>query len=176
MRVTIRAFLQQSRASDPRRPALSVAAAMVAASERLVPQLQEAVMKVLVATSATQGKRSTDTAGCIEGEIVWAPTPCAASRRDPFGECACGRSFSGLETDGASTTAMVEEIIGYSRDDHVAAIHAMGSHGVNCECLDWIEPLVDHMMEQVERLPIGAVVERHLRRINVRLVATRQRG
>ncbi|WP_420898485.1 DUF7715 family protein [Cryobacterium lactosi] len=36
-------------------------------------------MRVLVATSATQGTRASDSIGCVEGELVWLRDVCPAS-------------------------------------------------------------------------------------------------
>jgi hypothetical protein len=143
--------------------------------EMLVPQSLEAKMKVLVATNATQGKRLTDANGCLEGEIVFPPRPCLTSRQDLYGECACGRSFFGIETDGMSTTARIEELVGYSRDDYIAAIYASRDHDPECTCLVGIESVVDNVLEQAERLPVGAIVERHLRQLNVRALRPQEK-
>ena len=46
---------------------------------------------------------------CLDGELVWLPDPCPDSVRDPGGPCSCGQTFTGLDTDGLTTTAMVRD-------------------------------------------------------------------
>jgi hypothetical protein len=130
-------------------------------------------MKVLVATNQTQGKRPTDRAGCIEGELVWTLDPCPASRGNPYGPCDCGRTFRGVESDGVSTTARVDDMVGFTHEDCVQAVLDSWDHGPDCTCDHDVERIVTEMLAQADRLPVGAVVERHLRRINVRLVVPR---
>ena len=79
-------------------------------------------MRVLVATRATQGARSSDSDDCIDGELVWMIDACPMSWRDPDGECGCGRSFSGMSSLGSTTTAMVRELPGFSVADYESAL------------------------------------------------------
>ena len=69
-------------------------------------------MKVIVATSATQGARPSDSTECVEGELVWLRDVCPASRRNPYGRCECARSFSGMSSNGYTTTALVRDFPG----------------------------------------------------------------
>ena len=79
-------------------------------------------MKVLVATSRTQGARTTDYHWCVEGELVWVQHPCDRDlRRDPH-SCGCGRGFAGLASHRATTTAMVKEIAWITLDVYVEAL------------------------------------------------------
>lgn len=83
-------------------------------------------MKLLTATSRTQGQRPSDYAWCVEGEIV---TPariiCASDRQEgPDGGCGCGRGFAGLNSHKATTTAMVREISGYTFEDLTEAVRS----------------------------------------------------
>ena len=66
-------------------------------------------MKVLVATSQTQGQRENDFNFCVEGELVTVGLVCATDRYDPDGGCGCGRAFAGLNSHRATTTAKVKE-------------------------------------------------------------------
>src|SRR5579862_8855950 len=54
------------------------------------------IMKILTATSRTQGQRNSDFNWCIEGELVHFGLVCAADQDDPDGGCGCGRAFAGL--------------------------------------------------------------------------------
>jgi len=67
-------------------------------------------MKVLVATTRTQGARPNDYHYCIEGELVRINEVCARDRGDPDGGCGCGRGFGGLNSHQATTTARIAEV------------------------------------------------------------------
>ena len=65
-------------------------------------------MKILVATKATQGKRTSDFSFAIEGELVMIPTmECDGEAVD--GHCGCRRAMAGLESHSATTTVKVVE-------------------------------------------------------------------
>jgi hypothetical protein len=53
---------------------------------------------------------------CIEGELVWMVAPCPLSLRYPNGPCSCGRTFRGMYSDGQTTTAVVREVDGLTRE------------------------------------------------------------
>jgi hypothetical protein len=83
-------------------------------------------MKLLTATAATQGQRASDFAWCVPGEVV---TPgvfiCDRDRLEgPDGGCGCGRSFAGLNSRAATTTAVVADLDGYTLDDLTVAVAA----------------------------------------------------
>lgn len=69
-------------------------------------------MRVLVATSATQGARASDSNECVEGELVWMVMSCRSGLRDPYGHCPGGRIFRGVSSDRDTTTAAVRDIPG----------------------------------------------------------------
>jgi hypothetical protein len=81
-------------------------------------------MKVFAATSRTQGQRGNDFHWCVEGELVHFSAVCAADLDDPDGGCGCGRAFAGLNSHRATTTAIVREIEGFTREDYVEAIRS----------------------------------------------------
>lgn len=57
------------------------------------------MIKVLVATSKTQGARDNDYNWCIEQELVWFPPICRSSKvNGPDDSCGCGRGFGGLNS------------------------------------------------------------------------------
>jgi hypothetical protein len=62
-------------------------------------------VKVLVATKITQGRRKNDFAHATDDELVTFSEPCDGEPVD--GTCGCQRSFSGLESLRATTTAIV---------------------------------------------------------------------
>ena len=130
-------------------------------------------MRVFVATSATQGARATDFAYCIEGELVWLHPVCTASARDPYGACGCGRSFSGLSSSRHTTTALVRDIPGLTRQEYVdasaAGLELMGwcpdcSDLLSAEFVDWLLAAAGTLPEGtvVERLPFEVTVRRSL--------------
>ena len=69
-------------------------------------------MKLLTATSATQGNRASDFNWCAGGELV--TTGVVICDRDasagPDGGCGCGRSFGGMHSGKSGTTAMVRDV------------------------------------------------------------------
>jgi hypothetical protein len=123
-------------------------------------------MKVLVATKRTQGARDNDFACCVEDELVWIGLICATDRRDPDGGCGCGRAFGGLSSHRGTTTAMVRDIAGLSREDYAEAIRS------SFEDQGWPQELSDEvadgMLDLVRGWPAGAVVERRIDEVIVR--------
>lgn len=64
-------------------------------------------MKVLVATSRTQGDDPGDFTWVPDGELVYLGFVCDRDRRDPDGGCGCGRAFHGMTSHVGTTTAEV---------------------------------------------------------------------
>lgn len=83
-------------------------------------------MKILTATSETQGRRDSDFTWCVPGEIVAPPDMiCDWDRQvGPDDGCGCGRSFNGLNSGKGTTTAIATEIDGYEFADLVTAVLA----------------------------------------------------
>jgi hypothetical protein len=83
-------------------------------------------LKLLTATTQTQGQRDNDFAWCIPGEVVSPFTFICDRDRElgPDGGCGCGRAFTGLNSSKATTTAIVTDIDGYSLEDLVTAVLA----------------------------------------------------
>lgn len=65
-------------------------------------------MKLLVATTQTQGQRKNDFCFVPEDEIVHFATEC--DREEIDGPCGCKRSMSGLKTKKATTTMKCAEV------------------------------------------------------------------
>jgi hypothetical protein len=127
-------------------------------------------MKVLVATARTQGDRKGDFNWCIEGELVWIGLVCANDQRDPDdGRCGCGRSFAGMNSQRATTTAMVRDIEGFTMADYVEALRS------SLEQQGWPSEIAageaDELLELARIWPPGTVVERRLDTIRVRVPA-----
>jgi len=127
-------------------------------------------MKVLTATSRTQGQRSNDFHWCIEGELVHFGMVCAADRTDPDGGCGCGRAFAGLNSHRATTTAMIREIEGFTRGDYIEAIRSsLSQQGWDPATA---QDEADELIGLIRDWPAGAVAERRLDRVAVRMVTT----
>ena len=124
-------------------------------------------MKVLTATSRTQGQRPGDFTWCVEGEIV---TPvrliCDRDMLNPGRGCGCGRSFAGLNSHRATTTALVNELGGYTLSDLAEAVRSYR------EQAGW--PTGDaaleatQIVEMAEQYPAGTVLEIRLDEISAR--------
>ncbi len=122
-------------------------------------------MKVLVATSDTQGARDNDFSFCIEGELVTVGLVCAADEQDPDGGCGCGRAFAGLNSHKATTTAKVKEV-DLSEEDYVEALRSsLAQQGWPTED---VAELAAWLIELVASWPVGTIVERRLDDIDVR--------
>ena len=67
-------------------------------------------MLILVATSETQGQRKSDFNHCLNGEPVQLGFECDSDKDKIDGGCGCRRSFTGLHTSKATTTAKVIEV------------------------------------------------------------------
>jgi hypothetical protein len=116
-------------------------------------------MKILVATSFTQGTSPSDYHHCIEGELVWLQEPCDRDKNDPDGPCGCGRGFAGAASHRATTTAMVVES-GLARDDVVLAFRTSLSDGG--WPIEWADEVADENLEIAAGLPAGSIIIRKL--------------
>jgi hypothetical protein len=86
-------------------------------------------MKLLTATTETQGQRDSDFTWCVPGEVVTASSfICDTDGDDPDGGCGCGRAFSGLNSHRATTTAVVKDVDGYTFEDLAVAVWAHLQH------------------------------------------------
>ena len=125
-------------------------------------------MKVLVATSDTQGQRGNDFSYCIEGELVTVGMVCAADEVDPDGGCGCGRAFAGLNSHKATTTAKVKDVE-LSEEDYVEALRSsLAQQGWPTED---VGELATWLVQLVSTWPTGSVIERRLDDIYIRTEA-----
>lgn len=72
-------------------------------------------MKILLASSLTQGQRHDDFCYVPNGEMVLINEPCAKDTASdgtpmPDGVCGCARSFTGIFSQTGTTTALVVDI------------------------------------------------------------------
>ena len=125
-------------------------------------------MKVLVATSDTQGQRGNDFSYCVEGELVTVGLVCAADEEDPDGGCGCGRAFAGLNSHKATTTAKVKDVE-LSEEDYVEALRSsLAQQGWPTED---VGELATWLVQLVSTWPTGSVIERRLDDIYIRTEA-----
>lgn len=135
-------------------------------------------MKLLTATVVTQGQRASDFAWCVPSELVtFSDVICGRDEREgPDGGCGCGRSFAGLNSSRATTTAMVRDLDGFTMAQLVLAVRgsreASGWAGYFGES-DLEALLRDEAREiaaEAARHPAGTVLEKRLAAICVREV------
>ncbi|MFF3912670.1 hypothetical protein ACFYZB_04165 [Streptomyces sp. NPDC001852] len=127
-------------------------------------------MKLLTATSRTQGQRDSDFNWCIEGELVIVvDVVCERDREDPDGGCGCGRSFAGLNSSKATTTALVKEI-DFSREDAAEAIRSALEQSGWLAYFDQddIDDVIEDALALAAEFEVGDIIERRLDDFNVR--------
>lgn len=123
-------------------------------------------LKLLTATNSSQGLRDNDFDWCVEGELVRIGMVCARDQDDPDGGCGCGRSFAGLNSHRATTTAMVRDVPGFTGDDYVLAIRSsLEQQGCDPSFAEHEAALLRCL---VRDWPVGVIVERRLDEIVVR--------
>jgi hypothetical protein len=124
-------------------------------------------MRMLTATGQGQGERHSDFNWCIEGELVMPPQRvCQADRDNPDGRCGCGRSFCGLASHKATTTAVVRDLPEVTEAEYVAAIRcSLDDQGWDP---DWAEELANDLLAIADELPLDVVLECRLGVIQVR--------
>jgi hypothetical protein len=130
-------------------------------------------MKIITATTLTQGQRASDFTWCIDGELV-TPPPfiCDRDRAEgPDGGCGCGRSFAGLSSHKSTTTALVKDMDGWTLDDLTEAIRgyrqSAGWDQVD-EDGDPAEKIAATVAEIAEEYDAGDVIEFRLGEIGRR--------
>jgi hypothetical protein len=119
-------------------------------------------MKVLVATSLTQGRRGNDFCGAVESELVFIRPPCPlyAGTGSPDCPCGCGRGFAGLVSGQASTTALVLDLPDASRSEYIDAL-GTGLEGLGCPGR-FAADIADSLIDLVAAWPVGTIVERRM--------------
>lgn len=131
-------------------------------------------MHVLVATEDTQGERNDDYSWATPGELVTFGAVCARDLRGTDRGCGCGRAFSGLHSERATTTAAVTAWPG-SLDDLVLAFRDSLARGGWLDLGETAEDADDAATEAVmqvlliaQRYPVGTVIGTNLGRQYVR--------
>jgi hypothetical protein len=134
-------------------------------------------MRLLTATHRGQGDRDGDFCFATGGELVLVPDACARDRNDPDGGCGCGRSFAGMNSHRATTTAMVRDV-DLSHEDlrlAVAGYFTAGGMGPDVvgekDFADLVDEVVDETVGFGRPWPVGTVVGRRLDRVSRRSFA-----
>jgi hypothetical protein len=119
-------------------------------------------MQVLVATAATQGAQAHDQMNGSEGELVWLLKPCRACWCYPDGQCTCGRMFSGLNSFRQTSTAVIAEVPGLTREDLATAMRrfARARPDLICSGEHSYDAAIDIVLEQAALWPVGTVLGR----------------
>ncbi len=124
-------------------------------------------MKVLTATSQTQGWRDNDFSWTVEGELVFfAPIECSRGFIDD--DCGCRRSMAGLVSHRATTTMKVVEREDLDPDIYFTLIaDGLQSQGYVTEELmrnpnvnEWVHDLTDELIYMAAASSVGTVFER----------------
>ena len=129
-------------------------------------------MKVMVATSQTQGKRNNDFSWTEEGELVKFGMECDGE--DVDGKCGCRRSFAGFKTHKAGTTAMVVERDMTREDFFDEMCEALKQEGWYRPDEDFglsvsdIDEEVDELLNIANGFPVGSVLEKRGNKIQER--------
>lgn len=125
-------------------------------------------MKLLTATYRGQGQRQGDCCHAIEGELVLVGDVCARDRDDPDGGCGCARSFAGMNSHRATTTAMVRETDLSYEDLGLAVAGFFTTGGMGPDVLgeedfaDLVDQVVGETVDFGQPWPVGTVVGRRL--------------
>ena len=119
-------------------------------------------MQVFVATEATQGAHAHDRMNGIDGELVWLLEPCRACWCYPDGRCTCGRMFSGLSSFRETSTAVVSEVPGLTREDLERAMRGFVRARRDLFCCDEhsYTTAIDNLIAQAALWPVGTVLGR----------------
>ena len=127
-------------------------------------------MKLLTATSLTQGARENDFDWCVEGELIRFDIVCDASARSPDDTCGCGRGFAGMSSARATTTALVRDLPMARLDVQsalAASLHAAG-YLPDPEDLDAVAEEAFDLVQIAATFDVGDVIERRLNVLRVR--------
>lgn len=124
-------------------------------------------MKVLTATSETQGWRNNDYCCTIEGElVVFPPIECDCGTIDD--ECGCHRGMAGLASHRATSTVMVSDRAELDRDTYSQLVaDGLKEQGYlpaklrgDPEVEEWLRDFVEDLVSSAARFDDRTVLER----------------
>jgi hypothetical protein len=131
-------------------------------------------MRLLTATRVGQGERDGDFFHAVEGELVVLGEVCATDRNDPLGGCGCGRAFSGLSSQRATTTALVRDLDLSPEDLEFAIAARFAADGITARTIGDLEyaylfiDTVNELIRFGSTWPEGTVVRRTLDGVTIR--------
>jgi hypothetical protein len=131
-------------------------------------------VKLLTATQERQGERPGDFCYAIEGEVVMLGEVCATDQNDPLGGCGCGRAFSGLRSQRATTTALVRDLELSREDLEFAVATRLAAAGITARTmgdLEYAELFIDTVDELIRfgaAWPERTLVRRTLDGVTIR--------
>ena len=126
-------------------------------------------MRMISTTKAGQGVRPNDFSWTQEGEIAGIGFECDGEAID--GRCGCRRSFTGMTTHKATTTAKVVDT-GLSREEYIsryieASVEAWGD---DKEIREISAKDAEMMLSFAEGFPVGTILEKRGSKIQERKV------
>lgn len=128
-------------------------------------------MKVLVATKKTQGFRTNDFCFTEENEFLGFSFECDGATVDDA--CGCARSFSGLATHKATTTAIVQDMKGITENTFIGVYRlsmVRASLVPPGEDAPWVHERARAILEVASRYAVGTIVEKRGESIGRRVV------
>ena len=119
-------------------------------------------MRIITATTRTQGQRASDFAHAIEGEVVTLADICDSDAlTGPDGPCGCSRAFAGLNSHKATTTAIVADIDGYGPGELLEAVRSSLQQSGRGAHADIVAPAEAATLAALAAChPAGTVLER----------------
>lgn len=129
-------------------------------------------MRMLTATTRSQGERDNDDSWTVEGELVGIAEACDTDARNPDGGCGCGRGFFGMSSHRATTTAMVRDLYLARADLADALAGHYESAGYGSFSAAELAGEVGDLLELAASWPAGTVLERRLDFVHDRGVFT----
>jgi hypothetical protein len=124
-------------------------------------------MKVLTATTETQGWRSDDFCWTVEGEmVIFPPIECDCHVFDDH--CGCRRAMAGLVSQRATTTIKVADREELDTESYYALIvdglrdqgYVTGELLNDPEVTKWVQGLMDDLMRVADAYPVETILER----------------
>ena len=123
-------------------------------------------MKILTATSETQGHRGSDFNWCEEGEPVRFGFECDRDKEEIDGGCGCQRSMAGMQSQTATTTMKVVDRADMDVDKFKpmvrVALDAGGwlKLGTEKDNEEWIESESKELLRVAATFRAGTIVEK----------------
>lgn len=138
-------------------------------------------MKILTATTLTQGARDNDFCEAVDGELVFFP-PIECDCESVDGPCGCRRAMAGLGSHRATTTIQVIERSELDRCSYLELIRdGLKRQGWLPEEVDgdpeveeWLNEEVDTLLSTAAHFDPGTVLERRGNSVFVRATSSSQ--